>query len=174
MQQIQLKTFRFKFSPEFTEELERFANIHQYDDRHSFKEAWEAWVTETSAMIQSEIETLTKMGFQGDILDKMFKSARYYYRKKPATPTEKEEKPRKKYTGSSKERIREMDKHISAYVKKHLCPKTNTSTASPAEAYADFIKEYTPSEKEEELFLESKQKKTYKNRYYLVSRNLIY
>jgi hypothetical protein len=157
---IQLKTFRFTFSKEFTEELEQFAKIHQYDDRHTFKDAWNEWVN--TPFIQEETDRLVKEGFEGNVLDKMYKSARYYYRKKPNSkePGTEKEKQRAKYSGSSKESIQAMDEHIRAYIYNHLS-EDNISTASPADAYLDFCKHNE--------IAECKTKKTYKNRYYLFS-----
>jgi len=164
---IQLKTFHFKFSPIFIEHLERFAKIHQYDDRHTFKEAWTTW-TKTdsiSKIIEEEIADLTKDGFDGNILEKMFKSARYYYRKKPETKDVIAKK--KKYEGSSRSFLEQVDAHISHYVHTHSVSSGETikSTASPAEAYDDFCKTHEIVGMDE-----AKQKKTYKNRYYLFSK----
>jgi hypothetical protein len=38
---FKMKTYRYKFDNDITDELSYFAKIHQYDDRHAFKEAWE-------------------------------------------------------------------------------------------------------------------------------------
>lgn len=35
--------FRHKFSPDIIVELFRFAKIHQYEDRDTFKESWADW-----------------------------------------------------------------------------------------------------------------------------------
>ena len=76
--------FRYAFQPEMTAELERFAKIHQDDDRHTFKASWQTWTNlpEIKVLIQSQIKEFMDSGFKGDVIDKMFKSARYYYRKK--------------------------------------------------------------------------------------------
>jgi hypothetical protein len=73
---------------EFMKELHNFSKIHQYDHRKDFKEAWNTWIEENNDIVTDEIRRLTEMGYDGDILDKMFKSARYYFRKKS---TEKNE-----------------------------------------------------------------------------------
>ena len=39
-----INIYRYKFTPEFMSELYQFSKIHQYDDRHSFKDAWNIWV----------------------------------------------------------------------------------------------------------------------------------
>ena len=77
--------FRFKFTEEFMEELHNFSKIHQYDHRKDFKDAWVKWTEENQDIIAKEVDRLVAMGYpnEDDIVDdKMFKSARYYFRKK--------------------------------------------------------------------------------------------
>ena len=74
--------YRFKFTEDFMSELYKFSKIHQFDDRKDFKEAWKIWTEENEQIIDSEMCRLLHLGYNGDVLDKMFKSARYYFRKK--------------------------------------------------------------------------------------------
>lgn len=74
--------YRFKFTEEFMQELYTFSKIHQYDDRTDFKEAWIVWMNDQNELISSEQERMISLGYHGDILEKMYKSARYYFRKK--------------------------------------------------------------------------------------------
>ena len=74
--------YRYKFTEDFMGELFTFSKVHQYDHRKDFKEAWLAWVDTNEDIVNDEIHRLTRLGYDGDILDKMFKSARYYFRKK--------------------------------------------------------------------------------------------
>ena len=46
-----ITTFRFKFSDEFITELSQFAKIHQFDDRHAFKDAWNSWVEDNEELV---------------------------------------------------------------------------------------------------------------------------
>ena len=80
-----LKTYRYIFAQEFIDELSLFSKIHQYDDRIQFKEAWQLWIADENYanIIKQEVERLTQLGYNGDIMKKMFHSARFYYRKKP-------------------------------------------------------------------------------------------
>ena len=84
-------TYRFKYTDELTEELAYFSKLHQYDDRKQFKEEWNIWKQkpEIDYLLTTEFERLTKNGQKGDVLDKIFKSARYYYRKKDETQMSK-------------------------------------------------------------------------------------
>ena len=40
------KIFRYKLSNDILSIITQFAKIHQLDDRHSYKEAWEVWLNE--------------------------------------------------------------------------------------------------------------------------------
>ena len=78
------KTFRFEFSKGFIDELSRFSKVHQFDERRTYKEAWQKWKSnpEIDHIITIEVRRLEESGYVGDIEDKMFKSGRYYFRKK--------------------------------------------------------------------------------------------
>ena len=79
-----IQTFRYKLSDEIIEQLVHFSKIHQYDDIHQFKMYWNNWIQTDimSVIIKNEENSLKQKYFSGDLTDKMFKSARYYYRKK--------------------------------------------------------------------------------------------
>jgi hypothetical protein len=103
-QTITLQTYRFVFSSDFTEELALFAKVHQHDHRKDFKDAWTKWTTDEDIepFINDEVKRLRTLGFEGDPLEKMFKSARYYYRNKNNN-NDNDEKERKPYESISKD-----------------------------------------------------------------------
>jgi len=163
-----INIFRYKFTTEFTEELFKFSKIHQYDHRKDFKEAWEKWTENNSEIIDDEVRRLKNLGYEGDILDKMFKSARYYFRKKS---TEKKEPVKRRiYVGSQKELLEAMDDHIKVSIE--------SGNFKPSDGFDEFCKENIEILKEQVTQLcragikdpneiKSKIKKTYKNRYFL-------
>ena len=164
------RVFRFKFNDEFVKILEVFSKIHQYDDRDTFKEAGNSWITENDEMVQNEIEHLERLGYDGDIKDKMFKSARYYFRKK--NTEKKEPVKRREYINVSKELLEKMDLHI----KNHL----NDLNYTPKDGFNTFCDEYTGLLKEgiakichtgltDASIIYKKMKKTYKNRYFMLT-----
>jgi hypothetical protein len=102
--------YRFKFTEDFMEELYKFSKIHQYDERKDFKEAWKTWTEENQYIIDEETTRLTNLGYEGDIIDKMFKSARYYFRKK--STEKKEPRQRRQYISVNRELLDAMDNHI--------------------------------------------------------------
>jgi uncharacterized protein with von Willebrand factor type A (vWA) domain len=76
------KTFRFEFESDIIELIERFAIVHQYDERKMYKEQWNSWYNENKEQMEREIERMNDIGYVGDVKDKMFKAGRYYFRKK--------------------------------------------------------------------------------------------
>ena len=99
--------YRYKFTDDFTQELYKFSKIHQYDHRKDFKDAWQIWTEENENLVDGEVRRLTNLGYDGDVLDKMFKSARYYFRKKDTD--KKEPQKRRVYVGVQKELLEAMD-----------------------------------------------------------------
>jgi hypothetical protein len=185
-QQIKLKTFRFIYSSVFIKELEYFSKIHQYDDRKTFKEEWLKWIEgdEINTLIENEINLAINQGYSGDIMDKMFKSARYYYRKKNNKQMDDEYdnkygEEEQNFSGLSKEMIRVMDKHIITIINKYIDETNMVSTVNPATAFDDFCITHV-DEITKEIFklkekivlhvndLNIKFKKSYKNRFYKI------
>ena len=162
------KIFRYKFSDSVVEEVHRFAQLHRGDDRHQFKDAWKDWVENNREFIQSETQRLVELGYQGDILDKMFKSARYYFRKKGTEKKEPVE--RRMYVTVSKDILSTVDRHISENMR--------NNGYTPANGYDDYcnnnkevLTEWISNLRSEEFGIkdiQDKIKKTYKNRYYVL------
>ena len=166
---INYNIYRFKFTDDFTSELYKFSKIHQYDHRKDFKEAWETWTEENDGLVSEEVRRLTNIGYDGDILDKMFKSARYYFRKK--STEKKAPVQRRNYVGLNKELLDSMDEHIKS--------KIIDPDYKPSDGFDEFCKNNIELLKEEVKTLcnngftdsneiKQKIKKTYKNRYFLI------
>ena len=132
---VSLKTHRYEFSEPAMMELQYFTQVHKYDERKAFKEAWKKWIQneDIAKMITTETERLTSEGFTGDIEAKMFTAVRYYFRKKP-TQTENpvEQTPRKKYVGFTGNILTSMDRHILGCIKSNMQPATTTPENDPA------------------------------------------
>lgn len=168
---IPVEIYRYKFTNEFTDELFKFSKVHQYDHRKDFKEAWEIWLEENTNLVDDEVRRLTNLGYDGDINDKMFKSARYYFRKKS---TEKKEPAKRRiYVGAHKELLETMDEHIKKSLK--------SGDFKPSDGFDEYCKQNIDVLKEQVNMLcqagftdsdeiKAKIKKTYKNRYFLIIR----
>lgn len=163
---INISIYRYKFTNEFIEELYKFSKLHQYDHRKDFKEAWEKWVDENHLVISEEINRLTDLGYDGDILDKMFKSARYYFRKKEP----KKEPAARSYIGTSKELIDIMDEHINRNISKEFKPSNGFEEF--CRVNIDLLKEeinrLISCNIKDANEIKKKIKKTYKNRYFVI------
>jgi len=165
---VNVNIYRYKFTPEFMNDLFIFSKIHQYDHRSDFKEAWEKWTEDNENIVSVEVNRLNDLGYQGDIIDKMYKSARYYFRKKST-----EKKPaalRRDYISVSKHLINAMDEHIRAEIYRE--------DYKPSDAFDEFCKTNVDVLKEniaiickngltDAVEIKNKIKKTYKNRYFL-------
>jgi hypothetical protein len=166
---INIQIFRYKFTDSFMDELYIFSKVHQYDHRKVFKEAWEIWLEDNSNIVDFEEKRLTELGYDGNIKDKMFKSARYYFRKKSIE--KKEQSERRDYIGVEKSFLECMDKHImSGIVQENY---------KPSDGFDEFCNIHLDLLKEQVHLLcrvgfknsneiKTKIKKTYKNRYFLV------
>tara|TARA_A100001234_G_C12502990_1_gene332706 strand:+ start:71 stop:646 length:576 start_codon:yes stop_codon:yes gene_type:complete len=174
---VHYKKFRFDFSPKTTEILSIFSNAHCKEKRKEFQTSWNEWIKsrEIKSIIDEECELLKKNGFTGDVLDKMYKSARYYYTKRITKPII--EKTTRQHTNRfSQEFLREMDKVIERQILNDL--KQNEEIEKSQIAYfeefcrvftVDIIKELRKIKQEKGVIpndIKEKLKKTYKNRFY--------
>jgi hypothetical protein len=161
--------YRFKFTEEFMEVLYEFSKIHQYDERKDFKEAWKIWVEETETIINQETLRLNDLGYKGDILDKMFKSARYYFRKKSSE--KKQPTQRRPYISVTRELLDAMDNHIKKNIfDKDYQPKTGFISFCRTNEIVlkeTLVKIFEQGVTDSEI-IQEKIKKTYKNRYFIL------
>ena len=170
--QQKVKTYRFKFTNEFLECLKDFSRIHRFDDSNSFKDNWEIWCDENKEIIDNEAIKLKEKGYTGDVLVKMYKSARYYFKTK--SNIKKQPLKRKNYIGLDSEFREIMDNHIAS-----ICSRRELK---PSDGFINFMDDsnYKEKIKMEILRLQSynldkneifnKIKKTYKNRYFIYQK----
>jgi hypothetical protein len=108
--------------------------------------------------------------YDGDIVEKMFVSVRYYFRKKRDKSTI-EQKPRKKYESLDRMFLATMDKHLYALIQNNINQKTNISDTAPSDAYELFCEQHL-HEIEQMDCSDIKIKKTFKNRYHMMKKTL--
>jgi hypothetical protein len=164
--------YRFKFSTEIMSMITAFSKLHQFDDRKTYKEAWEVWSEANRETLNREEDRLGELNYRGDINDKMYKAGRYYFRKKSAE--KKEPKNRRQYITVSGDLLEAMDQHIAV--------NSQMEDYSPASGYATFCQENVVLLKEEinticqENVVDAREmackiKKTYKNRYFISTKS---
>lgn len=153
-----------------------FSETHRYDDRKTYKAAWAEWLThpKIAELLIAEVSRLRDCGYDGDVVDKLFKSGRYYFRcktglKQPEQqPDQKQkQKKRERYVMMNRELLNLMDDHIDRGVR-------SNDAYTPANGFDDFcIAHANNAMMQAEIArlsalnnVNEKLKKTYKNRYF--------
>ena len=172
---IVLNTHHFKYSDGFADKLATFAKAHLDYKNKEFKAEWKKWTEQHVDEIQTEIAKMKSDGYPGSVEDKMYFSARYYYRKKAIKDQDQsqlddEKSTRKKYELIDKELLSQMNDHIISqiYSSEHS-EKTLTgvviSNVSPSKAYTNYCNKFCGSEEDQ------KTKKIYKNLYWRITKS---
>ena len=168
--------YRFKLNPDIVEMINDFSKLHERADKKTYKEKWNKWLDDNTEIIDREKTRLKKIGFNKNVEDKMYRSGRYYFRKK-SSDDEKPVKVRRKYISCDIAFIELIDNHIN------ISLDTLKIDFKPSKEYVVFEEKYKNEITTEiERIIEStdnlaitkadilnKIKKTYKNRYYLMS-----
>ena len=168
--------YRFKLNSDIVNMINDFSKLHERADKKTYKEKWNEWLETNKEIIDREKLRLSDLGFNKNVEDKMYRSGRYYFRKK-SNNEEKETKIRRKYIACDISFIELIDKHINESM------ESLKSDFKPSKEYLVFEEKYKSEINDEiERIIESpesenikksdavdKIKKTYKNRYYLIS-----
>lgn len=165
------KTLRYNISPEMTKKLHEFHNKNKECSKKEYKKQWMSFVDSNSDFIAQEERTLMNAGFNGNVVQKLFTSVKYYLSKKPEDKPDPKE--RRVYI--------HIDKDVLEAMNDHIVSNKDTDEYTPAKGYTQFCEQY-----EQELIIEKnrlksvselndkdiefKIKKTYKNRYFILSK----
>ena len=106
------KIYRFTFSDEIVNELYQLNRIHQFSDKQIYKEAWETWRDTHQELIDKETKRLTELGYDGDVLGKLYHTCRYYIRNQFIKDKPENKTTRKPRTIIPKSILLEMEQHI--------------------------------------------------------------
>ena len=145
---MSFKVYRFTFTTEITSQLYEFNRIHQYSDKTTYKEAWDQWREENNPLIDKEIERLKELGYDGDVVGKLYHTCRYYIRNQFIKEQPEKQTVRKTRTTLPKLLLREMDKHIEQH-----------TTEKPIDAFRHFQRS------QGDLYQDNTIRKAYMNRY---------
>ena len=188
------RIYRFKFSNNIVELLIYFAKLHEFDNRNDFKEAWKKWYELNKDELEREEQHIINLGYTGNVEEKMYKAARYYFRKKETKSEDIQDKDiqdkdiqdkdiqdkdiltktnkKRQYILLTQDILIAMDNHIKSNI--------NNDNYKPATGFDDFCKTNKILVATESLGLKKynlkkdaiscKIKKTYKNRYYLIAK----
>lgn len=187
-----MQVFRFNFRPPFAKLVESFSRAHlQTRSLQAFQEAFAEWERDSVAEAwRDEKAYLESVGFRGDFQDKVFKSARYYFRHKgkrnqphtvPASTDEPEQPrfkpsrmPRKKYSSLHPSLVCQMTDFLSM---------DENRVGKPSHAFATFCQRFSkhvlaeiqrlqasdPTAKEK-IHALLKIKKTFKNKHFIIKK----
>lgn len=146
-----------------------FSRLHANYTLCDFKEAWARWTCNNIAMIERETLRLRNMGYDGDVLAKMYVSSRYYYRNKKITEkTVERVVEHRDYLACSDKFLAKINSHVQDFCIYY--------SKSPSVGYSHFCELHSKLLVQEITFISKhsnlehqaiveKLKKTYKNRY---------
>ena len=179
-----IKKYRYDFSKEFLVYLDMFSKIHINDHRNVFNTAWLEWKEMNMSLINIEVERILSLGYEGDIISKIYHHARFSLSKKLVKmekkkaeeknivlTKEKEKDIHKKF--EKKEIMKKIVCHIEYFIKVgFICDH------SPSDAFDDFYNNYLFDNEEggdgfaAAAAIENIEclKKSYKNKYYVLLR----
>lgn len=174
IQQTIFKQYRFDFSTEVKENLKRFSQNNANLSRKEFKNAWTEWL-ETHTILQHECCNIKNRGYQGDPVEKMYHSVRYYHRKPEVKKKTTSNEPRT-YIRLTDDLHAIMDQHIKNTITKIINNPLQFQTTH-TEAFTDFLKTHRNVILEElidmknrdnglEENMDQKLRKRYRDKYY--------
>ena len=77
--------YRFKFNKELLDSIKEFSKLHSNDNCDDFLDAFHLWKRVNNEIISLEEKRILDLGFNGNIEEKIYKSARYYFKNKKNT-----------------------------------------------------------------------------------------
>ena len=142
--------YRFKLDINIINIISSFAKQNQHALQKDYKEEWKKFIEENKELITREENRLKSLGYQGDVIEKMYKSGRYYFKNKNPDKTVVK-KTRKKYERINNKIRKLIKEDVDESIKQKI---------KPADAYENYITK-NPLYKNN-----SSIKKAYKNIYY--------
>jgi hypothetical protein len=163
--------YRYNFTDEFKQSIKYFSTKHKDDSFVDFKIYFERWCDEYKTQIEDEYKILLRNGYEGDVMDKIFKSARYYFVKK-SNSKKPEKKERKKYTCKNSKFLKLVKDHINNIKEDHMKPSEayNNFAEKHGVIIEDFVKSLISDDTYDKKAAKAKVKKIYKNKYFVLTR----
>lgn len=175
---VVMKIHHFNISDRLSGEVENFVKVNLHCSAKDFKKNWEAWrvLPNIAELLNNEIEQMTKNGYNGDVMEKLYFSARYYYRKKALKEEQQKEeeeektpKQRRKYETNDREILDKMNQHILLYISSRVDKKTGKCDFKPAKAFEDYCINHAS---DIEDYNNIKLKKSYKNAFFVLRKKM--
>ena len=108
---------------------------------------------------------MNEIGYDGDTIEKMYKSSRYYFRKK--STEKKAPSERRSYVGVSQNLLDSMDKYISESLGTKPATSFNEFCKTNVDILQEEVKRLCIKNISDSDEIKVKIKKTYKNRYFM-------
>jgi hypothetical protein len=136
---IKLQMAKQIFSEEFSKVLHAFSKQHYEEPLKQFRQSWQAWISKSDIQTQMirEIERMRTNNFIGtdeEIRQKIYTSARFYYRKK--------EKRAKKLASDLQKEQEDKEKDKEEEDKDKEYKEQDTNKKSRSKPYIGFSKEF--------------------------------
>jgi len=147
--------------------LIEFSRVHQFDKSPEFKDSFQTFCDENEDIIEKEKQILNDKGYKGNVIDKIYKSSRYYFKNKDYTP--QETKTRRKYIKQDKEFINIVDDVVTISVRNNEKPALSYQNFIDNNEYSEILnaEKKRLSEHLNKDDVTSKIKKTFKNRFFI-------
>ena len=152
--------YRYKLSLDIQNSMRKFADIHNLDDLETFKREFDVWFQNQHVNIIVEQHRLQKLGYDGDLKKKVFKSIRYYYANKCRIDKQSVSNTEKK---TQRAKIFIVPKSIFEYMDRII---ENNSQVKPSILFQHFLDVYQNDDNIRALMDEHESilKKSFKNR----------
>ena len=171
---MEYKKHRHDFTEETSEKLLGFAKEYLNADRKTVKHAWKQWLQENANHVTTVEDYMTKSGYTGDIITKMYNSVRYYHMKRLIKGVQSNKITLPHANRFSREFLKMMDQDIidnlttRKYENDSPITMTNRFCANNREEVMVELKRILEQKGEMPDNMGSRLKKAYKTRYYLL------
>ena len=172
--------FRFKFSDSLLEKITTFSQTNKESCSKMFRHNFDNFMIENREMVNKEKEKYDQYGYKGDIEEKIYRSARYYFKNKETKNTisnnsiKTEKQKRRNYIKRDEVFIEAVHEHAVVCVRNNVKPSVAFSEFIEHTNYKNlYLKEYRRVNTilEDDKATLAKIKKTYKNIYFTIKRD---
>lgn len=171
------RVYRHSIGPNVLAKLRPFAQLHATLSSKDFKVKWQLWCKTNELLIAQESSRLEDLAYSGDVESKLYRAARYYFKTKPPTLTPRRKSNSTPYISLSPVLIQSMDAHIRAGLGISDSQPPATLYSLYVATHVDLIPLFTAEAERMRVqaglsddAIVMKFKKTYKNRYFLLTR----
>ena len=167
-------TYRFKFNKELLDSIREFSKLHSNDNCDDFLDAFHLWKRVNNEIISLEEKRILDLGFNGNIEEKIYKSARYYFKNKKNTSYKLNKQLKTNYIPRNPVFFKMMETYINknpikaSLLYKEFINETDTNILSEINAEIVRLKTFELNQTE----CLQKIKKMFNNAYYKIKKQL--